>query len=85
MAPISLTSYGMGTLLARKAFAAPMLVGMGNPIGAVVGGLLLGLLEAFGAGYISSQYKDAIAFIVILAVLFTMPHGLFGKAAIERV
>jgi len=43
------------------------------------------MLEAFGAGYISSQYKDAIAFIVILAVLFTMPHGLFGKATIERV
>jgi len=47
--------------------------------GAVAGGLLLGMLEAFGAGYISSQYKDAIAFIVILAVLFTMPHGLFGR------
>jgi branched-chain amino acid transport system permease protein len=84
-APISLTSYGMGTLLALKAFAAAMLGGMGNPVGAVVGGLLLGLLEAFGAGYVSSQYKDAIAFIVILGVLFTMPHGLFGKATIERV
>jgi branched-chain amino acid transport system permease protein len=84
-APISLTSYGMGTLLALKAFAAAMLGGMGNPIGAVVGGLLLGLLEAFGAGYVSSQYKDAVAFIVILGVLFTMPHGLFGKATVERV
>jgi branched-chain amino acid transport system permease protein len=58
---------------------------MGNPLGAVVGGLLVGLLEGFGAGYLSSSYKDAIAFIVILAVLFVMPHGLFGRAHIERV
>ena len=65
--------------------AAAMLGGMGNPLGAVVGGLTVGLLEAFGAGYISSTYKDAIAFIVILAVLFVMPGGLFGKASVERV
>jgi branched-chain amino acid transport system permease protein len=84
-APISLTNYAIGTLLALKAFAAAMIGGMGSPIGAVVGGLLLGLLEAFGAGYVSSQYKDAIAFIVIIAVLFAMPHGLFGKPIIERV
>jgi branched-chain amino acid transport system permease protein len=84
-APITLTNYSIGTLLALKAFAAAMLGGMGNPIGAVAGGLLLGLLEAFGAGYVSSQYKDAIAFIVIIAVLFAMPTGLFGKASIERV
>lgn len=84
-APIALTNYAIGTLLALKAFAAAMIGGMGSPIGAVVGGLLLGLLEAFGAGYVSSQYKDAIAFIVIIAVLFAMPHGLFGKPTIERV
>ncbi|MEJ2626754.1 MAG: branched-chain amino acid ABC transporter permease, partial [Pseudolabrys sp.] len=77
-APITLTSYDVGTLLALKGFAAAMLGGMGNPLGAVVGGLTIGLLEAFGAGYISSSYKDAIAFIVILAVLFVMPQGLFG-------
>ncbi len=84
-APITLTNYDVGTLLALKAFAAAMLGGMGNPLGAVAGGLLLGLLEAFGAGYLSSQYKDAIAFIVILFVLFVRPQGLFGKIGVERV
>jgi branched-chain amino acid transport system permease protein len=83
--PITLTSYDVGTLLALKGFAAAMLGGMGNPLGAVAGGLLLGLLEAFGAGYISSTYKDAFAFIVILVVLFAMPQGLFGRRAVERV
>ena len=83
--PITLTSYDVGTLLALKGFAAAMLGGMGNPLGAVVGGLTVGLLEAFGAGYLSSTYKDAIAFIVILAVLFFLPGGLFGRASVERV
>lgn len=83
--PITLTSYDAGTLLALKGIAAAMLGGMGNPLGAVVGGLAVGLLEAFGAGYISSSYKDAIAFIVILLVLFAMPQGLFGRAGVERV
>jgi branched-chain amino acid transport system permease protein len=58
---------------------------MGNPKGALIGGLLLGLLESITAGYISSQYKDAVAFIVILVVLFVMPQGLFGRKAAERV
>jgi branched-chain amino acid transport system permease protein len=83
--PITLTSYDVGTLLALKGFAAAMLGGMGNPLGAVAGGLLLGLLEAFGAGYLSSTYKDAFAFIVILVVLFAMPQGLFGRRVVERV
>ena len=83
--PIALTSYDVGTLLALKGFAAAMVGGIGNPLGAVAGGLLVGLLEAFGAGYISSAYKDAIAFLVILAVLFVMPQGLFGRGEVERV
>lgn len=83
--PITLTSYDVGTLLALKGFAAAMLGGMGNPLGAVAGGLLLGLLEAFGAGYISSTYKDAFAFLVILGVLFAAPQGLFGRRAVNRV
>ncbi|MCL7463436.1 MULTISPECIES: branched-chain amino acid ABC transporter permease [Paracoccaceae] len=83
--PITLVSYDVGIALALKGFAAAMLGGMGNPKGALVGGILLGLLEALTAGYISSQYKDAAAFIVILAVLFAMPQGLFGKKSTDRV
>jgi branched-chain amino acid transport system permease protein len=83
--PIALTSYDVGTMLALKGFAAAMLGGIGNPLGAVAGGLLVGLLESFAAGYISSAYKDAIAFLVILGVLFAMPQGLFGSGHVERV
>jgi branched-chain amino acid transport system permease protein len=83
--PITLTSYDVGISLALKGFAAAMLGGMGNPKGALVGGLLLGILEAMTAGYISSQYKDAAAFIVILAVLFAMPQGIFGRKVTDRV
>ena len=82
--PITLTSYDVGPLLAVKGFAAAMLGGMGSPTGAVAGGLILGLLEALGAGYISSSYKDAFAFIVMLVVLFILPQGLFSRAS-ERV
>jgi branched-chain amino acid transport system permease protein len=83
--PITLTSYDVGTLLALKGFAAAMLGGIGSAPGAVAGGLIVGLLEAFSAGYISSSYKDAVAFLVILAVLFIMPQGLLGRAQAERV
>lgn len=83
--PITLTSYDIGTLLALKGFASAMLGGMGSPVGAVVGGLVVGLLEALAAGYVSSGYKDAVGFLVILAVLFVLPRGLFGKAGVERV
>jgi branched-chain amino acid transport system permease protein len=83
--PITLTSYDVGTLLALKGFAAAMLGGIGSAVGAVAGGLLLGLLEAFAAGYLSSQYKDAVAFVVILLVLLAVPRGLLGKASVERV
>jgi branched-chain amino acid transport system permease protein len=83
--PITLTSYDVGTLLALKGFAAAMLGGMGSGVGAVIGGLILGLLEAFAAGYLSSQYKDAVAFLLILIVLLAMPRGLLGRAPVERV
>jgi branched-chain amino acid transport system permease protein len=83
--PITMISYDVGIALALKGFAAAMLGGMGSPKGALVGGLLLGLFEALMAGYVSSQYKDAAAFIVIIAVLFVMPQGIFGKKSTDRV
>jgi branched-chain amino acid transport system permease protein len=83
--PITNTSYDVGIALALKGFAAAMLGGMGNPKGALVGGILLGLIEALTAGYLSSQYKDAAAFVVILVVLFAMPRGIFGKSTTDRV
>ncbi|GLI23903.1 MULTISPECIES: branched-chain amino acid ABC transporter permease [Xanthobacter] len=83
--PILPTSFEIGISLALKGFAAAMLGGMGNPKGALAGGLLLGLMEALTAGYISSHYKDAVAFFVILAVLFAFPRGLYGSNPVERV
>ncbi|MBD9374573.1 branched-chain amino acid ABC transporter permease [Rhizobium sp. ARZ01] len=85
VAPITLTRYDIGLIFALKGFAAAMVGGMGSPQGALVGGLLIGILEAFGAGYISSAYKDAVAFLAILLVLFVMPRGLFGSKSVERV
>ncbi len=85
IAPIAFTAYDAGIMLGLKGFAAAMLGGMGSFGGAVVGGLLLGLLEGLGAGFISSAYKDAIAFVIILLVLFFMPGGLFGARRSDRV
>jgi len=83
--PITFTSYDAGVMLGLKGFSAAILGGIGNPIGAVVGGLLLGILESLGAGFISSGYKDAIAFGIILLVLFIRPSGLLGRTTQERV
>ena len=58
---------------------------MGNGGGAIVGGLIVGIAEALASGYLSSAYKDAIAFVIILFVLFFMPNGLFGKRGTDRV
>ena len=83
--PITFTSYDAGVMLGLKGFSAAILGGMGNPMGAVAGGLLLGLIESFAAGLISSGYKDAIGFIILLLVLFIRPSGMFGKVSAERV
>jgi len=84
-APITFTSYDVGVMLGLKGFAAAMLGGLGSFAGAIAGGLLLGLIEGLGAGFLSSAYKDAIAFVVILAVLFFMPGGLIGARRSDRV
>jgi branched-chain amino acid transport system permease protein len=85
IAPITFTSYDIGVMLGLKGFAAAILGGLGSFPGAIVGGLLLGLLENLGAGYVSSTYKDVIAFAIILAVLFFRPDGLLGAIKSERV
>jgi len=76
--PITTLSYDVGVLLGLKGFAAAILGGFGSFPGAILGGLILGLLESLGAAYISSAYKDAIAFVVLLLVLFVRPRGLLG-------
>ena len=85
IAPITFTAYDIGVMLGLKGFAAAILGGLGSFPGAIVGGLLLGLLENLGAGYVSSAYKDVIAFAIILAVLFFRPDGLLGAIKSERV
>jgi len=85
IAPISLTYTGVGVMLGLKGFSAAVLGGLGKPMGAIAGGLILGVSEVMTAGYLSSAYKDAVAFIIILAVLFFMPNGLFGARETERV
>jgi branched-chain amino acid transport system permease protein len=79
VAPIALTQYDSGLSLGIKGFVACIVGGFGGPIGAAVGGLVLGVLEAFAAGYVSSGYKNAIAFVLLLAFLLLRPGGLLGE------
>ncbi len=70
--------YNMGFIYGIKAFTAAVLGGIGNIPGAMIGGLALGILESLGAGYISSAYKDVIAFVILIIVLIIRPNGIFG-------
>ncbi len=85
LTPITSTNYEVGIMLGLKGFAAAIIGGLGNPFGAVAGGLVLGILESLIAGYISSEYKDAVAFVALLAILFFMPGGIFGNTKAQRV
>ena len=88
----SVAHYQMGFMLGLKAFTAAVLGGIGNLGGAVVGGLLLGLIEALGSGYIGdltggvfgSNYRDVFAFLVLVGVLIFRPSGLLGERVAER-
>ena len=73
-----------GYLMGMKAFTAAVLGGIGNVQGAVVGGLVLGLLEGLGAGYLSAQWKNAFAFVILVGLLLFKPTGLLGERIAER-
>ena len=83
LGPVDVVFPQMGDLAAVKAFAIVILGGLGNITGAVIGGFILALAEELGAGYISSGYRDAMGFLIIIAVLIFKPTGLFARS--ERV
>ncbi|HOF38780.1 MAG TPA: branched-chain amino acid ABC transporter permease [Candidatus Hydrogenedentes bacterium] len=85
ISPITLTHYEMGSGLAIKGFSAAILGGLGNPMAAVLGGLLVGVLEAFSVSVLPAAYTDVTAFAILLLVLFVRPHGLLGRPAGESV
>ena len=85
ISPVAPMDYQRGAMLALKGFGAAILGGLGSGPGAVIAGLLIGVLESLGAGYISSHYKDAIALIVLLVVLFVRPGGILGSAEAQKL
>lgn len=85
LAPMSYASSNMGAIVVLKGFAAAILGGFGSISGAVVGGLLLGSIEAVGAGYISSAYRDVIAFSTLFIILYFKPAGLLAKRIEQKL
>ncbi len=83
LGPIFLVNPTMGDLASLKAFAIVILGGLGSTVGATIGGFALALVEEFGAGYLSADFRDAYSFLVIVAVLILRPQGLFAMK--ERV
>jgi branched-chain amino acid transport system permease protein len=84
VAPVLFVTVGMGSSIALKAFAASIIGGFGDVTGAIVGGLALGVIETFGASYISVPYKDAFAFLVLFVFLLVRPQGIFGERISEK-
>lgn len=85
LAPIFSVYPTMGVMSTMKAFVVVLLGGVGNITGAIVGGLIIGLVETYAAGYISSEYKDVFAFVIMILILLFKPEGLFGKNVQEKV
>jgi len=75
----------LGFMAGLKAFTAAVLGGIGSIPGAVLGGLLLGVVEALTAGYLSTEYKDVMAFVLLIGVLLFMPTGILGRPEVEKV
>lgn len=84
VSPLIFSNYQVGTLIGLKGFCAAILGGMGSIYGAVIGGLLIGILESLFGTHVSSGYMDAFAFMVMLLVLFVRPSGLLGEASADR-
>lgn len=84
LTPIALMEYDRGAMLAVKGFGAVVLGGLGSFPGAILGGLIIGTIESFGAGLVSSGYKDGFALIVLLIILFFRPSGLLGNIEISK-
>ena len=82
MGPIYGVYVMLGATIGRKGFASAVIGGYGNMIGAVVGALILGITETFIAGYVSSTYKDMIAYGLLLLFLFVRPTGIFNERAL---
>jgi len=85
LAPLTFTSYDAGTMLGLKGFVAAALGGLGSAPGAIVGGIALGVIESLTAAYVSSSYKDAMAFVLVILVFLVAPQGLFGAKTTDRV
>ena len=83
--PITQTAFDVGASVGLKGFAAAILGGLGDPIAAIGGGLVLGLVESLSIAVLPSEFKDAVALLVLLAVLFVRPQGLFGARGGEKV
>ena len=79
MSPITYTQYSVGTGLAIKGFTVAILGGMGSSVGAVIAGLLLGIIEAFSVSFLPLAFQEAISIAILLLILFIRPHGLFGS------
>ena len=75
----------MGIMPGLKAFVAAVLGGIGNLPGAALGGIIIGVTETLVSGYISSTYRDAIAFAILIVILLVKPSGLLGKKEVEKV
>ncbi|ARF17636.1 branched-chain amino acid ABC transporter permease [Sporosarcina ureae] len=84
IAPIIFPAYDMGAMLGIKGFSAAILGGLGSAPGAVIGGLLIGLFESMGAGYVSSGMKEVITFSVFLLILIIRPNGILGEKTIGK-
>lgn len=85
MSPITYSQYDNGTGLAIKGFTVAIMGGLGNSIGAVAAGLMLGVIEAFSISILPLAFQDAVAIAILLIILFIRPNGLFGSSEVARL